>query len=803
MKHKSFLRRMTAALLSCTLCCTGMTVPAISAEDTELPARFDWREEAPEILTPVKTQIEGTCWAYSAIACAESNLIKKGLADSDLDLSESHLMWFCSGQPAPTDPDDPCYGCTNNPYGTKAYTTVPGLGGYDPVDACLAAWQGVVPESDAAPHSAKEPLDESLRYQSIAHLQNVDYFDETDTQNTKTQLMNRGPLRWGFYVNHKYPLSEQGGYYFPDFSREELSEGKYTGGWHAVVLVGWDDNFPKENFTHKAPGNGAWIIRNSYGENYKNSDHGYIYISYYEPSLSYIAHYDFEPVTNYGEVHHYNSSQLRTQSLKSTYDLGFLVANVFEAEKPEKIAAVGLFTEAPSEPYEISVYALEPGFTNPQDGTLIETVDGIAEYKGFHTVKLPQSYAVDQGQMYSVVIETPPKQNDKFYMDLKCYKKGVSYIGFYTAKNRETPVWRDCYDESYGDVCVHVYTEYEGETAQILRGDMNRDGRLTAADLSLMKQVIRQPERSDLYQPAADWNGDSEINAADAWGLLAFLLGLPDNSLGLSPQMFRAALPGVEVTIDGDSVLQTGTVSGQDYTLTLNLPKWEKHTTPEQLVTLSRLFWQCYPRMWARYADISGAPSEVTLAVENEGYEVASAGGSFVHLHDQWLERYPEDFDCITHELAHVIQNGWDGNYLEDSGYIERFADCSRYEYAMDSGYYNDGEWGLQTVADESTRSTSVRFLVWLDYNYSDADTDILRNFLDVCRNRKIPPVQWESAWAEVFAGTKLAGKTVGEVWAMFAASDFANLSSYSDHGSGSELLAQYPIREKVRQRES
>ena len=798
MKHKSFLRRMTSALLSCTLCCTGMTVPAISAEDTELPARFDWREEAPEILTPVKTQIEGTCWAYSVIACAESDLIKKGLADSDLDLSETHLMWFCSGQPAPTDPDDPCYGCTSNPYGTKAYTTVPGLGGYDPVDASLAAWQGVVPESDAAPHSAKEPLDESLRYQSIAHLQNVDYFDETDTQNTKTQLMNRGPLRWGFYVSHKHPLSEQGGYYFPDFSREELSEGKYTGGWHSVVLVGWDDNFQKENFTNVPPEDGAWIIRNSYGENYKNSDHGYIYISYYEPSLSYISHYDFEPITNYGEVHHYNSSQLRVQSLKSTYDLGFLVANVFEAEKPEKIAAVGLFTEAPSEPYEISVYALEPGFTNPQDGTLIETVEGIAEYKGFHTVKLPQSYAVDQGQMYSVVIETPPKQNDKFYMDLKCYKKGVSYIGFYTAKNRETPVWRDCYDESYGDVCVHAYTEYEGETAQILPGDMDRDGRLTAADLSLMKQAIRTPERSDLYQPAADWNGDDEINAEDAHGLLNYLL----TAFELRPEKFSAALSGVEVTVSGDKVLQKGKVNGQDYTLTLSLSKWEKHTTPAQLVTLSRLFWQCYPRMWARYADISGAPSEVTLAVENEGYEVASAGGNFVHLHDQWLERYPEDYDCITHELAHVIQNGWDSDYLEDSGYIERFADCSRYEYAIDNGYYNDGEWGLQTVADESTRSTSVRFLVWLDYNYTDENADILRNFLDVCRNRKIPSAQWESAWTEVFAGTKLAGKTIVEVWAMFTASDFANLSSYSDHGSGSELLARYPVREKIRQRE-
>ena len=90
--------------------------------------------------------------------------------------------------------------------------------------------------------------------------------------------------------------------------------------------------------------------------------------------------------------------------------MGFATANVFEAEKSEKIAAVGFFSDRPNEGYEISVYALEPGFMNPRDGTLIETVSGTAEYKGVHTVKLPQSYAVDQGQIYSVVIKTPPKK---------------------------------------------------------------------------------------------------------------------------------------------------------------------------------------------------------------------------------------------------------------------------------------------------------------------------------------------------------------------------------------------------------
>ena len=546
MKQVSFLRKLTAALLSCMLCCTGMKVPAFAADDAdELPARFDWREEAPEILTPVKSQIGATCWAYALIGCAESNLIKKGLADSSLDLSESHLIWFCSGQPAPTDPDDPCYGSVPILLGTKAYTTIPGRGGYDSTAACLAGWQGVVYESDAAPHSAQEPLDESLRYHAIAHLQNIDCFDVSDSQNIRTQLMNRGPLRCEFYSSYQHPLSEQAGYYFPDFSIEEQKEGKYSGGWHDVVLVGWDDNYPKENFTHEPPGDGAWIIRNSYGEDYQNTDHGYFYISYYEPSLSYncMVHYDFEPVTNYGNVYHYNSSQIATRIHTTKDNMGFATANVFEAEKSEKIAAVGFFSDRPNEGYEISVYALEPGFMNPQDGTLIETVSGTAEYKGFHTVKLPQSYAVDQGQIYSVVIMTSPKKDDSFYLDFYCYREGVSYYAIYTAGNGEKLFWTDCYDIGYGDVCIHVYTEYEGETAQLLRGDMDRNGRLTAADLSLMKQVIREPVRSDLYQPAADWNGDSEINAEDARGLLNYLLTASEQEEAFRRQMQDAVTP--------------------------------------------------------------------------------------------------------------------------------------------------------------------------------------------------------------------------------------------------------------------
>ena len=47
---------------------------------------------------------------------------------------------------------------------------------------------------------------------------------------------------------------------------------------HAVTIVGWDDNFKKENFAVQPKNDGAYIVLNSWGEEVLNS--GYYYISY-------------------------------------------------------------------------------------------------------------------------------------------------------------------------------------------------------------------------------------------------------------------------------------------------------------------------------------------------------------------------------------------------------------------------------------------------------------------------------------------------------------------------------------------
>ena len=62
-------------------------------ENNSLPASYDARDDG--LVTAPKVQGNtGCCWAFAAISAAETNMIKKGLADTSVDYSEAHLVWF-------------------------------------------------------------------------------------------------------------------------------------------------------------------------------------------------------------------------------------------------------------------------------------------------------------------------------------------------------------------------------------------------------------------------------------------------------------------------------------------------------------------------------------------------------------------------------------------------------------------------------------------------------------------------------------------------------------------------------------
>ena len=58
---------------------------------------------------------------------------------------------------------------------------------------------------------------------------------------------------------------------------------KYSGGFHGVLIIGWDDNYSKDNFVYEKPENdGAWLVLNSWGSSWGNNGTGWIS---YEDSL--------------------------------------------------------------------------------------------------------------------------------------------------------------------------------------------------------------------------------------------------------------------------------------------------------------------------------------------------------------------------------------------------------------------------------------------------------------------------------------------------------------------------------------
>ena len=62
-------------------------------KSVSLPAKYNLADN--NFVSKVKNQNPyGTCWAFSTLASLESTLIKSGNADSSVDLSEKHLIWF-------------------------------------------------------------------------------------------------------------------------------------------------------------------------------------------------------------------------------------------------------------------------------------------------------------------------------------------------------------------------------------------------------------------------------------------------------------------------------------------------------------------------------------------------------------------------------------------------------------------------------------------------------------------------------------------------------------------------------------
>jgi len=355
---------------------TGMVPRDVLATRATLPGTFDLR--ATGMVTPVRNQGAcGDCWAFATMGSLESNMLMAGAGT--YNFSENHLnvrSGFDIGA---------CKG--GNASMATAY-----LIRWGNADGFAA---GPVFETDdpytSTTATSVSGLSPRFHHQETLYLPNrASYIDNTVW---KTALQQYGALDVAFYVNTgnaAYWNSSTAAYYYSGSS----------GSNHEVTIVGWDDNYSASNFSTTPPGNGAYIVKNSWGTGWGKQ--GYFYLSYYDTSLGYASVFRADQSTgNYARQYAYDP-------LGMTSGASFAwAANVFTAQASESLAAVGFFTTSVNGSYELYIYTGTTG--SPTSGTLRLSIAGTQAYAGYHTVVLPNAVALTAGEQFAVVMkETTP-----------------------------------------------------------------------------------------------------------------------------------------------------------------------------------------------------------------------------------------------------------------------------------------------------------------------------------------------------------------------------------------------------------
>ena len=373
-------------------------------------------------VAPVRDQGEfGTCWTFSTMAAIELSLVAHGqVANANsIDLSERHLAYFAYHNAV--DPLGNTAGDSTSLADTAndAYLNV---GGNDFIALnALSSWQGVVTEN-VAPYSdltsaynsygnsyqfaSATNLNAGLAYaKDYMHVKNAYMVPTADQDDVKRAIMEYGAAASA--INESYFNS----------SETALYNYRYTTDTnHAITLVGWDDNYSRENFGYywypasQPASDGAWLARNSWGTG--SGESGYFWISYEDACMqSYSSKavvYEMETARAQDNIYQYDGTMV---SLSINLPSGSSVANVYTAKAnraaggAEQLNAVAVQLHDTNVKYSVQVY-LNPNNSNPASGTplLSQPVAGMTSYMGFYRINLPSSVLIPNGSKYSVVV---------------------------------------------------------------------------------------------------------------------------------------------------------------------------------------------------------------------------------------------------------------------------------------------------------------------------------------------------------------------------------------------------------------
>lgn len=346
-----------------------------------LPGKYDLRKLG--FVTPVRSQKDyGLCWAFAACAAMESNALVQGLGR--YNLSEVHLAYFalCGvTHPLPGLEGDVISFAGDSPWyeygGYSGIATSFLMCGYGPVSESLA------PLSMLPKHPS-----EKLAYgHNVLTLTGTQEIPASDQNAMKRTIMKNGAIVCGTNLafDNKRFFNKKTGALFVNVKKVIN---------HDMVIVGWDDNYSRNNFAKVKPKrNGAWLCKNCWGKKWGNS--GYFWLSYEDvPSSDDTCFSYIMSPGSPGTIYQYDAGYG-----SYGYDDSLGMANVYTTRQQSELFLLSAYLE----PCTGTFFIYQNPTGTPDSGTLLYSQQFRVDTRGYSVFSLPDLVTLEKGTRFSVV----------------------------------------------------------------------------------------------------------------------------------------------------------------------------------------------------------------------------------------------------------------------------------------------------------------------------------------------------------------------------------------------------------------